>query len=140
MTRAFIGLPCADCSIGTYTIGEYYMVKKHVWEQAWAGRRKPWHGKIDGQEILCIGCLEKRIGRKLTACDFIDAPVNHIDNWRKSDRLRNRLASNKGTVKGADGLIAMLAEGMICKLPEHEQEAARQSFRNNVMNEDGAAP
>jgi hypothetical protein len=32
-----------------------------VWEQAWAGRRKPWHGKVIGQEILCVGCLEKRI-------------------------------------------------------------------------------
>ena len=42
-----------------------YMVKDDVWEQAWCGRRKSWHGKIPGQEILCIGCLEKRLGRTI---------------------------------------------------------------------------
>jgi hypothetical protein len=34
------------------------MVHDRVWEQAWAGRRKPHHSKVPGQEILCIGCLE----------------------------------------------------------------------------------
>jgi hypothetical protein len=32
---------CADCGVGTHTLGEYYMVRDEVWEQAWAGRRKP---------------------------------------------------------------------------------------------------
>jgi hypothetical protein len=45
---------CADCDIGTYTIGEWYMVRDEIWEAAWAGRRKPWH-RIPGQEVLCIG-------------------------------------------------------------------------------------
>ena len=49
---------CADCGVGTDTIREYYMVHDRVWEQAWAGRRKPHHSKVPGQEILCIGCLE----------------------------------------------------------------------------------
>ena len=38
-----------------------------AWEQAWAGRRKSWHGAVPGQEVLCIGCLEKRVGRTLIA-------------------------------------------------------------------------
>jgi hypothetical protein len=63
---------CADCSIGTYTIGEWYMVRDEVWERAWAGRRKPWHA-LPGQEILCIGCLEKRLGRTLKPSDFTDS-------------------------------------------------------------------
>jgi hypothetical protein len=46
------------------------MVRDEVWEQAWAGRRKAWHGKLPGQEILCIGCLEARIGRTLKRDDF----------------------------------------------------------------------
>jgi hypothetical protein len=41
------------------------MVNDEVWEAAWACRRKSWHA-LPGQEILCIGCLEKRIGRTLT--------------------------------------------------------------------------
>jgi hypothetical protein len=54
---------CADCGVGTGTLGEWYMVTDDVWEQAWCGRRKSWHGRVPGQEILCIGCLEARIGR-----------------------------------------------------------------------------
>ena len=54
---------CADCGVGTFTLGEWYMVDDEVWEQAWLCRRKSWHGKLPGTEILCIGCLEKRIGR-----------------------------------------------------------------------------
>jgi len=40
---------------------EIYTVRTHVWAQA---RMKPWGG------CLCIGCLEKRIGRKLRPQDF----------------------------------------------------------------------
>jgi hypothetical protein len=104
MTRTFLGCPCADCGIGTLTIGEYYIVHDHVWEQAWAGRRKPWHGADSGQEILCIGCLEHRIGRTLMRCDFdftpemlrrIAAPVNDPEGKSagNSDRLQNRLTT-----------------------------------------------
>ena len=84
---------CADCGVGTLTLGEYYMVLDHVWEQAWAGRRKPWHGKVPGQEILCIGCLEQRIGRTLTAGDFTDAPVNDPTYSDISDRFLDRLTT-----------------------------------------------
>jgi hypothetical protein len=61
---------CADCGLGTITAGEYYKVKDEIWEQAWAGRRKSWHGRVPGTEILCLACLEQRIGRKLMVCDF----------------------------------------------------------------------
>jgi hypothetical protein len=59
---------CADCGVGTHSTGEWYMVRNEIWAQAWAGRRKP-HHDLPGQEILCIGCLEKRIGRTLVASD-----------------------------------------------------------------------
>jgi hypothetical protein len=83
---------CADCSIGTYTIGEWYMVRDEVWEEAWAGRRKPWHA-LDGQGILCIGCLEKRIGRTLMAWDFKYVQVNDPNDGSISDRLWDRLTT-----------------------------------------------
>jgi hypothetical protein len=52
--------------------GEWYMVKDEIWRQAWGhiSRSAP------GRQILCIGCLEKRIGRRLTPRDFTDASVN----------------------------------------------------------------
>jgi len=82
---------CADCGVGTITLGEFYMVRRQIWEKAWAGRRRPWT-HLPGQEILCIGCLEARIGRTLTRSDFSDVPVNDInDGSYRSDRLRDRL-------------------------------------------------
>ena len=90
---------CADC--GVDTAGEYYMVKKEIWTHAWAGRPKP-----PGHQILCIGCLEKRIGRTLTKYDFTDTPVNDPDGPLdyKSDRLLNRLrATESHLVKGEEG-------------------------------------
>ncbi|MGA8697909.1 MAG: hypothetical protein WB689_29570 [Xanthobacteraceae bacterium] len=42
---------CADCGVGTLELGEWYVVKDTVWEQAWRGRRKS-HHQIGGQEVL----------------------------------------------------------------------------------------
>jgi hypothetical protein len=50
---------CADCGVGTIGLGEWYHLKRDLWEQAWHGRRKPWQHS-PGQEVLCIACLEKR--------------------------------------------------------------------------------
>jgi hypothetical protein len=83
---------CADCGLGT--CGEWYMVHEHVWEEAWRGRRKPWHA-IEGQEILCIGCLERRLGRTLVAADFTDAPVNDPSKSLMSARLHSRLIATE---------------------------------------------
>jgi hypothetical protein len=85
---------CVDCGIGTITTEEWYMVKDEVWEQVWCGRRKSWH-QMPGTEILCIGCLEQRLGRTLTATDFADAPINDPNEIRMSKRLRERLATTK---------------------------------------------
>ena len=83
---------CCDCGAGTITLGEWYMVNPDLWKRAWAGRRKPHHGKLPGQEILCIGCLEHRIGRMLCRADFPEAPVNDPNEYWQSKRLRDRLA------------------------------------------------
>jgi hypothetical protein len=86
---------CADCGLGTNTANEWYMVNDAVWQQAWAGRLKPHHA-LPGQQILCIGCLEARIGRRLWGADFPDVPVNDfLGEWYKSDRLLDRMGADK---------------------------------------------
>jgi hypothetical protein len=80
---------CADCGFGCAGGGEWYMVKDELWEKAWAGRRKPWHA-LPGQQVLCIGCLEARLGVALTKDDFMDVPLNTDDRYR-SERLLDRL-------------------------------------------------
>lgn len=64
------------------------MVKLPIWLQA---------GMIYDGGMLCIGCLETRIGRQLTRSDFdMDLPINTLQEGpfsTRSDRLKNRLKS-----------------------------------------------
>ena len=57
---------------------EVYTVKDAVWK---AAGMEPWGG------CLCIGCLEKRLGRMLTPKDF----TRHVfNNMPGTERLRQR--------------------------------------------------
>jgi hypothetical protein len=78
--------PCADCGTDTAQ-SEIYMVHDHVWQTA----RGPDPG------FLCIGCLENRLGRQLTAGDFEPVPVNDPASiWAcHSERLVARLAAGR---------------------------------------------
>lgn len=72
---------CVDCSRNTHF--EHYFVHNSVW-------RDESHMPETG--MLCVSCLEKRIGRELAPQDFTDA---HINNPKKSpmmsDLLRSRI-------------------------------------------------
>jgi hypothetical protein len=85
---------CADCGVNTSRIGEWYMVKDAVWEQAWPGT--PRIG-TDYLHILCIDCLERRLGRTLAAYDFAPVPINRPDP-KMSVRLISRVMSGLGSV------------------------------------------
>lgn len=62
--------PCKDCNCDTYgNSKDYYMVHDEIWDKHGAGR-----------DMLCIDCLEKRIGRKLVYEDFTDCPLNNLFN------------------------------------------------------------
>jgi len=53
---------CGDC--GILTLGKnYYIVHDTIWER---------YG--NGKGMLCIKCLEKRMGRKLNNIDFVIRP------------------------------------------------------------------
>jgi hypothetical protein len=65
--------------------GEWFMVKNRVWQRGQRG------GKC---RFLCVGCLEHRIGRRLTADDFRRAAkVNFVG--RKPAKLRRRMRGLK---------------------------------------------
>jgi hypothetical protein len=67
---------------------EMYMVRAAVWEKA--GMTGKW-----GEGCLCIGCLEKRIGRRLKPKDFTDHSFNQLPG---TPRLLNR---RDGDYKGS---------------------------------------
>jgi len=68
-----------DCGVNTVDIDEYY----GVWDDIWLFANPADFG------MMCIGCLEHRLGRKLTPIDFTDWPINRV--FPQSDRLKDRL-------------------------------------------------
>ncbi len=63
-----LGFICLDCSLNTLLEPyQYYMVHDEVWDQT---------GIIGYGGMLCIECLEARIGRDLEASDFTNIPMN----------------------------------------------------------------
>lgn len=69
---------CMDCGMNTLPT-EYYMVNDEVWYTA----------VPEGKGMLCIGCLESRLGRSLNQNDFTDALINSV-NEKESKRLKIR--------------------------------------------------
>lgn len=77
---------CMGCGVNTHEINEYYMINKSTWY--FVADSNP-----DG--MLCIGCVEQKLGRKLTSKDFTTCPLNVESlqfGWR-SERLMDRLNS-----------------------------------------------
>jgi hypothetical protein len=85
---------CLDCSVDTAELQEYYMLRREVWR----GINPPTLAAPRSEGMLCIGCVEARLGRKLTYEDFLWAPINLHAVFNGSERLRDRM--------GADGMIA----------------------------------
>jgi hypothetical protein len=79
---------CRDCKVNTVPLEgdrEYYEVTDGIWHAAGGYG----FGQSDngvGGFYLCIGCLEKRLGRPLVRSDFKDYPANSPSPWL-SDRL-----------------------------------------------------
>ncbi len=107
-------LPCDDCAVDTLDIDgqrEHYMVRDAVWSAAGMNKFprpvRPDDIRIcdEGEpqlfymtpvglisEYLCVGCLERRLGRRLTPADFTAAAINQPSS-ANTPRLASRLAS-----------------------------------------------
>lgn len=73
---------CLDCLVDTGKIGEHYMLKDEIWKLV--------NNSKSG--MLCIGCLENRLGRKLKPSDFNDSHINRPSAGKYfSHRLWNRI-------------------------------------------------
>lgn len=103
-------MPCDDCAVNTSPyggIGEHYMVADAIWLEAGMNEPASERPPTGPVEQLCIGCLENRIGRRLTPEDFLHPPSSRDpESWlyanaseRLSDRLKPRAASDKDEVE-----------------------------------------
>jgi hypothetical protein len=81
---------CHDCGHDTARMGELYHVFDWIWIRVVRAK------KTGPVHMLCIGCVEQRLGYTLTQDCFSSAPLN--TNWdhryEQSLRLRNRLRSH----------------------------------------------
>lgn len=57
---------CLDCDVDTWSVGQYYSVTDELWASAVP--------EVKG--MLCLPCLQKRIGRNLEVADFTSYPIN----------------------------------------------------------------
>ncbi|MEV6558952.1 hypothetical protein AB0M22_24785 [Nocardia sp. NPDC051756] len=76
--------PCHECGLATAPIDgpdEWYTVHDAIWKCAAAS----------ADSILCIGCLESRLGRRLRHTDFVAAALNQPGYGHHSPRLQSRL-------------------------------------------------
>ncbi len=72
---------CLDCKVDTGLAGEHYMLID-----------KTWLSVVDSNKgMLCIGCIEKRLGRQLCPDDFNNSYVNNLNFGTRSVRLMSRL-------------------------------------------------
>ena len=78
---------CADCGVHTITIGEYYRLDDALWTMIAPLVGQPW-------SMLCIGCVEGRLGRRLVPADFPVVPCNDPSRSGMSVRLRARITGN----------------------------------------------
>ncbi|MGO8876378.1 MAG: hypothetical protein ACLQNG_11525 [Acidimicrobiales bacterium] len=90
---------CRDCGFNTCPRWrrrgrtEWYIVHDSVWEAAGMPSELlvfPAGPVVVRPGILCIGCLERRLGRCLTPDDFDDWPVNE-PNPNQTARLADRM-------------------------------------------------
>jgi hypothetical protein len=56
---------CIDCGVNVVAIGEFYMLKSALWEDQLG---------LGLSDNLCIGCLERRLGRKISLRDLGSFP------------------------------------------------------------------
>ena len=82
------GGACARCGADETATGEYHMLEDDVWAEAAQG----------DEARLCLGCVEVRLGRRLTPEDFADAPVNRWPAMSPGERQRSPLLGLPGFV------------------------------------------
>lgn len=109
-------MPCKDCGVDTGNMptelagrdrrihySEFYSIKNSLWKKAKGG---------SDDYYLCVGCLERRIGRPLRGRDFTKFPVNYLKYWDTPRLIDRKL----------DGIAVLLqildAQGAINKVIE----------------------
>ena len=77
--KRYARFECEAC--GRFCRDEYYMLRTELWQEA-----------CQSNDMLCIGCVEDRLGRKLVPADFnLEDTHNLIKLWPPARPLKERL-------------------------------------------------
>jgi hypothetical protein len=74
---------CLDCGVNVIEIGDYCMVRDEIWRDAFG---------LGWNDNLCMVCIEKRLGRRLTPHDLNFGFTPQVEGYPKSDALHERIA------------------------------------------------
>jgi hypothetical protein len=74
---------CLDCGVNVIEVGDYCMVQEEIWRDTLA---------LGWDDNLCIACIEKRLGRRLTPHDLKFGFTPAVEGYPKSDALTERIA------------------------------------------------
>ncbi len=88
---------CGDCGDETRP-HEIYVVRDDAWPV------------VEPVGLLCIGCLEIRLSRRLTPADFPDMPVNDSRPW-DSERLRSRKGPGRLSDARYEAAVVYVVDG-----------------------------
>lgn len=121
---------CKDCGMDTEPwpprrgTQEHFIVKDEVWAAAGMppGKFDPDDCSIRGGGILCVGCIEKRLGRTLTVADFSPITLGMLADSQNTPRLRSRA--------GADIFATAHAP-----LPDHIVERWTEAILTNALKD-----
>lgn len=70
---------CVDCKKDCFRDPkDYYMLKNEIWKVYGVGKG-----------MLCIHCIETRLGRSLTKNDLVDFPINTVMNPYTANILKS---------------------------------------------------
>jgi hypothetical protein len=75
--REFALWMCCDCAC--FVDDEYYMVRNSLWKR-----------HAEDASMLCVGCLENRMGRRLRPADFTDCALNQAALGKLTSMFKGR--------------------------------------------------
>jgi hypothetical protein len=104
---------------------EVYCVKRAVWESTGVGE----YGGC-----LCIGCLEKRIGRRLKPEDFVRGHGLNLPGLPRTPRLKSRMGIPKEGVIGIEGHRLMFST--MEEAQEYIECGERAAIRQGLLEAD----
>jgi hypothetical protein len=135
---------CCDCGMNTMPSGkpkprtfEQFICKDEVWAAAGMtpGKISPNHELVGGG-FLCVGCIETRLGRRLTIDDFKPIVISLLFEPWPTERLRSRALYRTQAEEDAAKLAEPpkwvaefapegLAMAMTIEVPQHETMCGR---------------